>query len=183
MICVYRHLPSSQKLKKLGLAAHLLTSDTFTKRRFAMGSALRDELKKKGPFASMEQEGCLNIIRTSDQLQNHLGKLFRDFNISSSQYNVLRLLRSIGEPMQVHEVCERMTQVVPAMTDAFLNLVLANLIELANFKLLAERKKLSPSDIDPICLLQKVNSCSTFILGTSPRCLRRARVERNPHTR
>lgn len=77
---------------------------------------LQQELKKKGPFDSPEQEAGLNILRTNDQLQNRFGKLFRQYGLTSSQYNVLRILRGEGKPMPCLEIGDRMIQVVPAMT-------------------------------------------------------------------
>lgn len=81
-----------------------------------MSSKLQHELKKKNPFDSLEQEANLNIIRTNDQFQNRFGRLFREFGLTSSQYNVLRILRGEGKPMPCQEIAERMVQVVPAMT-------------------------------------------------------------------
>lgn len=77
---------------------------------------LQRELRKKRPFESLEEEANLNILRTNDQLQNRFGKLFREFGLTSSQYNVLRILRGEGKPMPCQEIGERMIQVVPAMT-------------------------------------------------------------------
>ena len=58
----------------------------------------------------------LNILRTSDQFQNRSGRLFREYNLTHSQYNVLRILRGEGKPMPCLEISDRMIQVVPAMT-------------------------------------------------------------------
>lgn len=77
---------------------------------------LQDELKKKRPFDSLEQEAILNILRTNDQFQNRFGRLFREFELTASQYNVLRILRGEGNPMPCQEIADRMIQVVPAMT-------------------------------------------------------------------
>ncbi len=77
---------------------------------------LQDELKKKKPFDFPEQEAMLNILRTSDQFQNRSGRLFREYNLTHSQYNVLRILRGEGKPMPCLEISDRMIQVVPAMT-------------------------------------------------------------------
>lgn len=81
-----------------------------------MASKLQHELKKKRPFESPEQEAYLNLLRTNDQFQNRFGKLFRSFGVTSSQYNVLRILRGEGQPLPCQEIAERMVQVVPAMT-------------------------------------------------------------------
>jgi DNA-binding MarR family transcriptional regulator len=77
---------------------------------------LQRELKKQRPFDSLEQEATLNILRTNDQLQNRLGRFFREYGLTSSQYNVLRILRGAGKPLPSQEIANRTIQVVPAMT-------------------------------------------------------------------
>jgi len=79
-------------------------------------SRLQSELKKKRPFDSPEQEAILNILRTNDRFENRLGRLFREYGLTSSQYNVLRILRGEGKPMPSLEIADRMIQVVPAIT-------------------------------------------------------------------
>ena len=79
-------------------------------------SRLQIELKKKRPFDSPDQEAILNILRTNDQFLNRFGRLFREYDLTHSQYNVLRILRGEGEPMPCLEIADRMIQVVPAMT-------------------------------------------------------------------
>ena len=77
---------------------------------------LQHELKKRLPFDSAEQEAVLNILRTSDWIDNRLGRLFRSFGLTSSQYNVLRILRGEGKPLPSLEIADRMIQIVPAIT-------------------------------------------------------------------
>ncbi len=79
-------------------------------------SRLQRELKKREPFELPEQEAVLNILRTSDRLQNRFGRLFREYGLTPSQYNVLRILRGEGKPLPSLEIGERMVQVVPAIT-------------------------------------------------------------------
>ena len=79
-------------------------------------ASLQHELKKKRPFESAEQEALLNILRSGDQFQNRVGKLFREYGLTSSQYNVLRILRGEGQPLPCLEIADRMIQVVPAIT-------------------------------------------------------------------
>jgi DNA-binding MarR family transcriptional regulator len=55
-------------------------------------------------------------LRTSDQLDNRLGRLFREHGLTSSQYNILRILRGEGKPLPSLEIADRMIQVVPAIT-------------------------------------------------------------------
>lgn len=81
-----------------------------------MAPALQDELKKRNPFDSVEQEATLAIMRTSDLLENRIARLLRDHGLTSSQYNVLRILRGEGKPLPCLEVASRMIQVAPAIT-------------------------------------------------------------------
>ena len=81
-----------------------------------MAKTLRDELKKRGPFASLEQEAMLAMMRTSDLLQNRMARLLREEGLTMTQYNVLRILRGEGKPLPCLEVAERMIQVAPAIT-------------------------------------------------------------------
>jgi len=77
---------------------------------------LQHELKKKRPFESAEQEAALNVIRTNDQLQIRFARLFRDFGLTPSQYNVLRILRGEGKPLPILEIASRTVTVVPGIT-------------------------------------------------------------------
>lgn len=92
-------------------------------------SLLQRELKKQKPFDSLEQEASLNILRTNDQLQNRLGRFFREHGLTSSQYNLLRIVRGEGRPMSSLEIAERMIQVVPAMTGLLDRLEKQKLVE------------------------------------------------------
>ncbi len=77
---------------------------------------LQHELKKRHPFEAPEVEAILNILRTSDLFDNRLGRFFREYGLTNSQYNVLRILRGEGQPMPSLEIASRMIKVVPAIT-------------------------------------------------------------------
>jgi DNA-binding MarR family transcriptional regulator len=77
---------------------------------------LQHELNKKRPFESPEQEAALNILRTSDRLQIRLARLLREYGLTPSQYNVLRILRGEGKPLPVLDIASRTIAVVPAIT-------------------------------------------------------------------
>src|SRR5919206_4038126 len=77
---------------------------------------LQHELKKKWPFESPEQEAALSILRTNDQLQIRFARLFREYGLTSSQYNVLRILRGEGKPLPILEIASRTVAVVPGIT-------------------------------------------------------------------
>ncbi|HMO13853.1 MAG TPA: MarR family transcriptional regulator [Pirellulaceae bacterium] len=81
-----------------------------------MAGKLKTEIKKQGAFDSLEQEAALNVLRTADQLHNRFGRLLRDFGLTPSQYNVLRILRGADQPLPSLEIADRLIQVVPAIT-------------------------------------------------------------------
>lgn len=89
---------------------------------------LQDELKKRGPFDSLEQEATLSILRTSDLLENRIARLLRQYDLTLSQYNVLRILRGEGTPLPCLEVAARMVQVAPAITRVLDQLLVLGLI-------------------------------------------------------
>lgn len=92
-------------------------------------TSLKDELKKRGPFDSVEQEATLALMRTSDLLENRIARLLREQDLTLSQYNVLRILRGEGKPLPCLEVADRMIQVAPAITRVIDQLVKMELIE------------------------------------------------------
>ena len=56
-------------------------------------ASLKTEIAQKSPFSSMEEEAFLNLVRTSDCLQHVFQQRIRGFGLTSTQYNVLRILR------------------------------------------------------------------------------------------
>ncbi len=81
-----------------------------------MAGRLRDELKKRNPFDSPEQEAILNVARTADRFGIAMSRLLRDFGLTPSQYNVLRILRGEGQPLPILEIADRMITAVPGIT-------------------------------------------------------------------
>lgn len=93
-----------------------------------LSRSLKEELKKKGPFQSLEQEATLAIMRTSDLLENRLARLLRDYGLTLTQYNVLRILRGEGAPLPCLEIASRMVQVAPAITRVIEQLLAMGLV-------------------------------------------------------
>lgn len=94
-----------------------------------MTGKLQSELKKRRPFESPEQEALLNIARTSDRLAIRMARLFREFGLTPSQYNVLRILRGEGVPLPILEIADRMITVVPGITGLIDRLEALTLVE------------------------------------------------------
>jgi DNA-binding MarR family transcriptional regulator len=82
-----------------------------------MSSRLAQEIKKRGPFDSLEQEVLLNLLRTADALAAQLEPLLRQAGVSATQYNALRILRGAGEEgLPCGEVSQRMITREPDIT-------------------------------------------------------------------
>src|SRR3954454_22215374 len=77
---------------------------------------LQYELKKQRPFATPAEEALLNLFRTSDRVQHRFARVFGAFGLTSSQYNILRILRGEGKPLPSLEIADRMVTMVPAIT-------------------------------------------------------------------
>jgi DNA-binding MarR family transcriptional regulator len=54
---------------------------------------LKSEIAQTRPFAGPAEEALLNLIRTADCLQRAMQHSTRRWNVTSTQYNVLRILR------------------------------------------------------------------------------------------
>ena len=80
------------------------------------GGSLRKELKKRHAFESLEQEAILNLARTQDRVQIRFARLFREYGITDSQYNVLRILRGEGAALPCLEIASRLISTVPGIT-------------------------------------------------------------------
>jgi Transcriptional regulators len=82
-----------------------------------MTADLREELKQTKPFASLQQEAQLSIMRTAARLTDALDRIFSPFGISSTQYNALRILRGAGaNGLCRNELRDRMITRMPDVT-------------------------------------------------------------------
>src|SRR5580658_9662838 len=80
-------------------------------------SSLATTLNQNRPFVSLEQEVYLSILRTASDLSYAVDQFFRPFDITPSQYNILRILRGAGtDGLCRNEVSERMLTSTPDMT-------------------------------------------------------------------
>jgi MarR family transcriptional regulator, organic hydroperoxide resistance regulator len=82
-----------------------------------MPRGLQAELKQKIPFASREAEAYLSLLRTSDALQTQVEAQLKEFGLTGTQYNALRILRGAGpEGLPCREIGERMITRDPDIT-------------------------------------------------------------------
>lgn len=95
-------------------------------------SPLQDELRKKHPFDLPEQEAFLNVLRTASVLATPFERLLRSRDLSSSGYNILRILRGAqGQPRCPAEIARDLVADVPDMTRLLDRLADAGLISRA----------------------------------------------------
>ncbi len=62
-----------------------------------MVGKLQAEIRQSKPFVSLEEETYLNLVRTADALTRELELLLQPYGLTTTQYNVLRILRGAGE--------------------------------------------------------------------------------------
>lgn len=80
-------------------------------------AALKQEIAQQRPFTSVEEEAVLNVMRTSDCLHRTFQRRTRDWGVTSTQYNVLRILRG-AQPhgLTCSAIGDRMITAVPDIT-------------------------------------------------------------------
>lgn len=82
-----------------------------------MTRGLQAELKQKVPFRSREAEAYLSLLRTADALQASVEGKLKEFGLTGTQYNALRILRGAGpEGLPCSEIGERMITHDPDIT-------------------------------------------------------------------
>jgi DNA-binding MarR family transcriptional regulator len=82
-----------------------------------LANRILEEIRQTRPFARLQEEAALNIVRTADALKRGGELLFRRHGITSAQYNVLRILRGAGDRgLHCSAVAERMITAEPDIT-------------------------------------------------------------------
>ena len=82
-----------------------------------MSPTLKEDIRQKKAFTSLQNEAFLNVLRTSSALTDDLDELLRPYGITTTQYNVLRILRGSGaDGLCRNELRDRMLTRMPDMT-------------------------------------------------------------------
>jgi MarR family transcriptional regulator, organic hydroperoxide resistance regulator len=78
---------------------------------------LKQEIKQTIPFSGLEEEALLNLLRSADFLERAFMQKIRAWGITSTQYNVLRILRG-AEPdgLKCAAIGDRMITAEPDIT-------------------------------------------------------------------
>lgn len=80
-------------------------------------SVLKREIVQERPFSSREEEALLNLLRTADCLERALQRKTRAWGVTSTQYNVLRILRgSQPQGLTCSAIGDRMITAEPDIT-------------------------------------------------------------------
>ena len=80
-------------------------------------TVLQHEIKQTRPFKSVEEEALLSVERTAAVLLHRLADTFKPYDITPTQYNVLRILRGAGGAgLSRNDVRDRLVAQVPDVT-------------------------------------------------------------------
>jgi DNA-binding MarR family transcriptional regulator len=80
-------------------------------------AGLKLEIVQELPFFSVEEEALLNLMRTADAMHRAFHRKTRDWGVTSTQYNVLRILRGAHpHGLTCSAIGERMITAEPDIT-------------------------------------------------------------------
>ncbi|MFI0428992.1 MarR family winged helix-turn-helix transcriptional regulator [Mariniflexile sp. HMF6888] len=91
-----------------------------------MGDISKDINSK---FANNRIKALLNILYTANWISSYQNAFFKTYGISPQQYNILRILKGAGEPINVQVVKDRMIERSPNATRLMDKLCSKNYIE------------------------------------------------------
>jgi DNA-binding MarR family transcriptional regulator len=91
---------------------------------------LASEIGQSKAFDSLEEEALLNLARTHEFLQQRGAEFFKQFGLTATQYNILRILRGAGPAgISCSQAAERMVTADPDITRLLDRLESRHLIE------------------------------------------------------
>lgn len=92
--------------------------------------SILEDIKQTKPFRSPYQKVTVNIIYTSNWLDSEQSGFLKKHDLSSQQYNVLRILRGqYPNPITVNEIIERMLDKMSNASRLVDKLLLKGLVE------------------------------------------------------
>jgi DNA-binding MarR family transcriptional regulator len=78
---------------------------------------LKEEIEQQRPFSSLEEEALLNLMRSEDCLSRAFARMAKQWGVTATQYNVLRILRGAGpEGLTCSAIGRRMIAAEPDIT-------------------------------------------------------------------
>src|SRR5690606_11049308 len=91
-----------------------------------MGDLAKDIHSK---FVNNRIKALLNVLYTANWINGFQNEFFKPFGISPQQYNILRILKGAGEPLNVQVIKDRMIERSPNATRLMDKLCAKNYIE------------------------------------------------------
>ncbi len=80
-------------------------------------SPLLAELRQTKPFPSAAAEATVALLKTADVVRRRVSEVIEPHGITLQQYNVLRILRGVGEGgLPTLEIAERLIEQTPGVT-------------------------------------------------------------------
>jgi len=93
-------------------------------------ASLKNEIAQERPFSSKEEEALLNLMRTSDCIHRIFQRRTRHWGVTSTQYNVLRILRgSQPQGLTCSAIGDRMITAEPDITRLLARMKVLKLIK------------------------------------------------------
>jgi len=93
-------------------------------------AGLQHEVGKSHPFDTPEQEAYLNLVRTTGSLSREFLRLFREHDLTESQYNVMRIVAGAGaKGVRMERIGDQMVSHDPDTTRLIARLDDAGLVE------------------------------------------------------
>ena len=69
---------------------------------------IEKEIQQKRPFRNEQERAMVNLLYTSNWLNDQLKSYFKPFGITPTQYNILRILNGAEKAMTTNEIRKRM---------------------------------------------------------------------------
>ncbi len=92
-------------------------------------ASLKSEIDQQLPFSSIEEETLLNLMRTTDCLERAVQRTTREWGVTATQYNVLRILRGAQpQGLTCSAIGSRMITVDPDITRLLSRLKILKLV-------------------------------------------------------
>jgi DNA-binding MarR family transcriptional regulator len=93
-------------------------------------AGLKREIAQERPFSNREEEAFLNLLRTSDCLHRAFQRSTREWGVTSTQYNVLRILRGAHpQGLTCSAIGDRMITAEPDITRLLARMKVLKLIK------------------------------------------------------
>lgn len=109
-----QHESASESHEYEAIRIQVLDNSCYNIYCLTMPSRLQAEIKQNKPFASLEHEAILGLLRTAALFDHATDEALRPFGVTGTQFNVLRILRGAGDAgLCGREIGERMINRVP----------------------------------------------------------------------